>query len=62
MAANPNPKMTPMKAILAGTGQVAALGACLATDAPPWLVAVIGAASVVSVYAVPNKPVATPLG
>ena len=59
MVLNPTPKMTPMKAIVAGAGQVAALGVCLGTDAPPWLSAVIGVAAVASVYRVPNRVVAT---
>lgn len=64
MAANPNPplKVTPAKAILAAVGQVAALGTCIGTNAPPWLSAIIGIASVVAVYRIPNRPVAPPSG
>ena len=43
------------KAIVAGAGQVAALSACMATNAPAWLSGLIGAASVIAVWRVPNK-------
>lgn len=43
------------KAIVAGAGQIASLGACIVTGAPAWLSGLIGAASVIAVWGTPNK-------
>jgi hypothetical protein len=43
------------KGILAGVGQVAALGTCLGTDAPEWLVLIIGAAGTLAVVFGPKN-------